>query len=167
MVIAEQTLFYLGYVMHEYGSVIYSNRSYYIVYRYSIIHLVKIIKYQFLISQPVFQNKNSVHFTLQLTLAYIFTATNASLVAQTVKNLPAMQGIDLGSIPGLGRFPGEGNGYPLQNSCLGNSMDRGAWRATVHGLTKNGMQLSDLTFHFQNTYQCLLMSSIYFAVRQR
>ena len=41
---------------------------------------------------------------------------------------------DPGSIPGLGRSPGEGNGYPLQYSCLGNSTDRGAWWPTVHGL---------------------------------
>ena len=40
---------------------------------------------------------------------------------------------DLGSLPGSGRSPGEGNGNPLQNSCLENPMDRGAWRATVHG----------------------------------
>ena len=44
---------------------------------------------------------------------------------------------DPGSIPGLGRSPGEGNGNPLQYSCLENPMDRGAWRATVHGITKN------------------------------
>ena len=44
---------------------------------------------------------------------------------------------DTGSIPGLGRSPGEGNGNPLQYSCLENSMDRGAWRATVHGVTKS------------------------------
>ena len=50
---------------------------------------------------------------------------------------------DLGSIPGLESSPGEGNGYPLQYSCLGNSMDRGAWRATVHGATKSQTQLSD------------------------
>ena len=43
---------------------------------------------------------------------------------------------DLGSIPGSGRSPGEGNGYPLQYSCLENSMDRGAWRATVNGVAK-------------------------------
>ena len=43
---------------------------------------------------------------------------------------------DLGSIPGLGRSPGEGNGYPLQYSGLENSMDRGAWQATVHGVAK-------------------------------
>ena len=52
-----------------------------------------------------------------------------------VKNLPANTG-DVGLIPGSGRSPGEGNGYPLQHSCLGNSMDRGAWRATVHGVMK-------------------------------
>ena len=40
---------------------------------------------------------------------------------------------DLGSIPGLRKSPGEENGYPLQYSCLGNPMDRGAWQATVHG----------------------------------
>ena len=58
------------------------------------------------------------------------------LVAQVVKNLLAMQEI-LGLIPGSGRFPGEGNGNLLQYSCLENSMDRGAWWATVHGVTKS------------------------------
>ena len=52
---------------------------------------------------------------------------------------------DLGSIPGLGRSPGEGNGYPLQYSCLENPMDRGAWWATVHGVAKSRIQLSDFT----------------------
>ena len=47
---------------------------------------------------------------------------------------------NLGSIPGLGRSPGEGNSYPLQYSGLENSMDRRAWRATVHGVTKRGSQ---------------------------
>ena len=42
-----------------------------------------------------------------------------------------------GSIPGLGRSPGEGNGNPLQYSCLENSMDRGTWQATVHGVTES------------------------------
>ena len=46
---------------------------------------------------------------------------------------------DLGSIPGLGRFPGEGNGNPLQYSTLGNAMDRGAWQATVHGVAESDM----------------------------
>ena len=44
---------------------------------------------------------------------------------------------DPGSIPGLGRSPGEGNGNPLQDYCLENPMDRGAWRATVHGVAKS------------------------------
>ena len=49
---------------------------------------------------------------------------------------------DLGSVPGLGRSPGEGDGSPLQCSCLGNPMDRGAWRAAVHGVAKSRTQLS-------------------------
>ena len=53
-------------------------------------------------------------------------------MAQTVKNL----WVDPGSIPGSGRSPGEGNGYSLQYSCLENSMHRGAWQATVRGVTK-------------------------------
>ena len=50
---------------------------------------------------------------------------------------------DPGLIPGLGRLPGEGNGYPLQYSCLENLMDRGDWGATVHGVAKSQTQLSD------------------------
>ena len=55
-----------------------------------------------------------------------------------VKNLPANVG-DAGevSIPGSGRSPGGGHGTPLQYSCLGNPMDRGAWQATVHGVAKS------------------------------
>ena len=53
---------------------------------------------------------------------------------------------DLGSIPGSGRSPGEGNGNPLQYSCLENPMNGGAWWATVHGVTKSRTQLSDFTF---------------------
>ncbi|KAI4548149.1 hypothetical protein MG293_000479 [Ovis ammon polii] len=54
---------------------------------------------------------------------------------------------DLGSIPGSGRSPGEGNGNPLQYSCLENPMDRGAWWATVHGVAKSRTRLSDFTFN--------------------
>ena len=56
-----------------------------------------------------------------------------------VKNQPANAGNirDACSIPGSGRSPGVGNGNPLQYSCLENSMDRGAWWATVHGVAKN------------------------------
>ena len=49
---------------------------------------------------------------------------------------------DPGSIPGLGRSPGEGNGNPLQYSCLENPTDRGAWQATVHGVTRVGHDLA-------------------------
>ena len=53
-----------------------------------------------------------------------------------VKNPPA-RAADAGSIPGLGRSPGGGNGNPLQYSYLGNPMDRGTWWTTVHGVAKN------------------------------
>ena len=52
---------------------------------------------------------------------------------------------DLGSIPGSGRYPGEGNGNPLQYSCLENPMDGGTWQATVHGVTKSRSRLSHFT----------------------
>ena len=63
------------------------------------------------------------------------------------KNLPANAGDarDVSSIPGLGRCPGEGNGNPLRYSCLENPMDRGAWQATVHRVTKNRTQLKRLS----------------------
>ena len=58
-----------------------------------------------------------------------------------VKNIPA-NAEDVGSIPGLGRSPGEGNGNPLQYSCLGNPTDRTACRATVHGIARVGRDLA-------------------------
>ena len=57
-----------------------------------------------------------------------------------VKNLSAMQ-VDPGLIPRLRRSPGEGNGSPLQDSCLENPMDRGAWQAIVHGVARVGHDL--------------------------
>ena len=83
--------------------------------------------------------------TINITELYILTWLNyVNAYFTTVwgfpggsvgKNLPANAG-DAGSIPGSGRPPGEGNGHPLQHSCLGNPMDRGAWQATAHGVTK-------------------------------
>ena len=69
---------------------------------------------------------------------------SALQMALVVKNLPASEGdaSDTGLIPELGRFPGGGNGSPLQYSCLGNPTDRGAWRATGHGSHKSQTQLS-------------------------
>jgi len=60
-----------------------------------------------------------------------------------VKNLPANAGDtgDESSIPGLGRSPGGGHGHPLQYSCLENPVDRGAWWATVHGISQSQIQL--------------------------
>ena len=69
----------------------------------------------------------------------------SSQVAQTVRASTYNAG-DPGSIPGLGRSPGEGNGTPLQYSCLENPMDGGAWQATVHGVAKSRTRLSDFTF---------------------
>ena len=61
------------------------------------------------------------------------------MVALVVKNPLASEGDTIyeGSIPGSGRSPGEGDGNPLQYSCLGNPMDRGGWWGTVHGATKS------------------------------
>ena len=64
------------------------------------------------------------------------------VIGAVIKNLPASAG-DPGSIPGSGRSPGEGNGNAFQYSCLENPMDRGAWRATVRGVTKSQTRLSN------------------------
>ena len=129
------------------------------------------------ISFVVWQDKVIHKFNHSSWQKYLINNTvnvSASLIAQLVKNLPAMQDTpvqflgwkicwrrgrlptpvflgfpcgsagkestcnkgDLGSIPRLGRSPGEGNGNPLQYSCLENPMDRGAWQATVHGVTR-------------------------------
>ena len=66
---------------------------------------------------------------------------------------------DLGLIPGLGRSPGEGNGYPLQYSGLENFMDRGAWQATVHGVAKSRTWLSDKHIHFHLGVKVFLSST--------
>ena len=76
-----------------------------------------------------------------MTLSFpgFYTSLRASLSGLVVKNPPANTGDirDVGLIPGSGRSHGEGNGNPLQCSCLGNSTDRGAWQVTVHGIAKS------------------------------
>ena len=73
---------------------------------------------------------------LRIFIVVLFRVSQVMLV---VKNPPVNAGDirDSGSIPGLGRSPGGGHDNPLQYSCLENPMDRGAWRATVHGVTKS------------------------------
>ena len=73
----------------------------------------------------------------------------ASQVALTVMNLPTNAGDirDMSSIPGSQRYPGEGHSNPLQYSYLENPMDRGAWWATVHSVTKSRIQLKQLRMH--------------------
>ena len=80
-----------------------------------------------------------------------FTKIGASQVALVVKNPPANAGDvrDTGSFPGLGRSPGGGHGSPLQYSCLENPMDRGAWQATVHSVSKSQTRLKWLSTHTQ------------------
>ena len=65
----------------------------------------------------------------------MFTVYSVNASRLVVKS-PSADAGDEGSISGLGRSPGEGNGNPLQYSCLGNFMDKGAWQATVHGVKK-------------------------------
>ena len=84
---------------------------------------------------------------LEFRLSTMYAAAFLKMVSKSlvssgsvVKNLPASIG-DVGLSAESGRSPGEGNGNPLQYSCLGSPMDRGAWRATVHGFAK---ELQDL-----------------------
>ena len=92
---------------------------------------------------------------VKLKLSHIYSKANtvstssttywASQVAQCKESTcQCMRPTDTGVIPGSGRPPGEGNGNPLQYSCLGNPTDIGAWRATVRGVTKSQTQLSNL-----------------------
>ena len=67
-------------------------------------------------------------------------------MAQMIENLPAIRN-DQGSIPGSQRSPGEGNGNPIQYSCLENPMDRRGWQATVNGITESRTQLKQLLAH--------------------
>ena len=94
-----------------------------------------------------------IYLSLLIILSYqIFTFIQHQLAysmgipvngCQTVKNPSACNAGDQGSIPGSGRFYGEGNGNPLQYSCLETSGNRGAWWATVHGISKSWTQLSN------------------------
>ena len=109
-----------------------------------LIHDVAFIRTSFLFNGwTIFHCVEIPHFVYPLIR---WKTLGASLVAQTVKNLPAMW--ETRFDPGSGRSPGEGNGYPLQYSCLENSMDRGAWQATVHVVAKSQTHLAtNARFH--------------------
>ena len=89
-------------------------------------------------------------FILWNRIIYIFPNNFESfyLVTQTIRNLPVMPETRAWSLDQSGRSPGEGNGNPLQYSCLENSMDRGAWRASVHGIVKASDTTELLTLSF-------------------
>ena len=76
-------------------------------------------------------------------MLFVYTCVNMGFPGDSDGKESACKARDMDSIPGLGRSPGEGNGYPLQYSCLENPMDRGAWWATVHGITQSWTWLSD------------------------
>ena len=87
------------------------------------------------------------------TLLYIKQKTQGPIVGfsgSSAGKESACNAGDPGLIPGSRRSPGEGNSYPLQYSCPENSMDRGAWQVTVHGVAKSQTQLSD--FHFTSLH---------------
>ena len=98
----------------------------------------------------LFQHKKHLQtsYPIELSSEYqlilmVYEGLRASLMALMVKNPPVNAGDPGSSIPGSRRYPGEGNGNPLQYSCLENSMDKGTWWATVHGVTKSQKLLSD------------------------
>ena len=86
---------------------------------------------------------------------WLQTSHRASLVAQTIKAVKgSLQCGRPGSVPGSGRSPGQGNGTPLQYSCLENSTEGGAWWATAHRVAESRTRLSDFSF----TLFCFLFS---------
>ena len=89
---------------------------------------------------------SSLHPSFPFLLFFLFLLNNMLPWWLSGKEFTFNAG-DVGSIPGSRRSPGEGNGNPLQYSCLGNSIDRGAWRATVHGVAKE----TDMTERLNNS----------------
>ena len=130
-----------------------------------------IVKYEafyldFLVTCPIWvsvksgQNLRFLIFRAKLTIYECSFVLGAHPGSTVVKNLPAKAGDtrDVSSIPGAGRSPRGGNGDLLQYSCLENSMDRGAWRATVHGFAKSWTWLKWLSM---STHTCTYMLLLY------
>ena len=95
-------------------------------------------------------------YNIYILYTHTHTSMWASQVVQCVKNLPEMQEMQagMGSIPRSGRSPGGRHGNPHQYSCLENHMDRGAWKATVHRVTKSWTQLKWLNMN-THTHVCV------------
>ena len=98
-------------------------------------------------TKPVF------HLRAHLTLMGFAGGSDGKESAHNVR--------DRGSIPGSGRFPGKGNGTPLQSSCLGNPMDGGAWWPTVHRIAKSQTRLSDFTIFTFGSFYTYRIKCIY------
>ena len=97
----------------------------------------------------VAKSDRTEHASTQYSIIHVYHVLFISLMAQMVESTCNVG--DLASIPGLGRSPGEGNGKPLQYSCLEKSMDRGAWQATAHGVAELNMT-ERLTCHFSSFF---------------
>ena len=96
-------------------------------------YLVYTLQILYMVRQTRNQGSKKSYCLTKLRPSQVALGHNPSAKAEDVR--------DTGSITGLGRSPGGGHGNPLQYSCLENPMDRGAWRATVHGVTKSQTQL--------------------------
>ena len=94
----------------------------------------------------------SVTYIYIYVYMYVYTHTHMRSPGGSGSKESACNVGDLSSIPGSGRSPGKENGNPVQYSCLENTMDRRAWQATVHRVTKSQTQLSDFTFIYICVY---------------
>ena len=107
-------------------------------------NIVQLFGFPWLTGQCSIAGQSSTH--KKGSLLECFLITPKSMMGfpgiSVVKNPPSNAG-DMGLIPESGRSPGEGNGIPLQYSCLGNSMNRAGWQATVHGVAKSPIKLSN------------------------
>ena len=101
------------------------------------------LKFNSAILHFILRKSNDISKITQLISDYIWIRSD--FPGGSDSKVSAYNAGDPGSIPGLGRSPGEGNGNPLQYSCLENPMDRRAWQATVHGVTKSQIRPSDFT----------------------
>ena len=91
----------------------------------------------------LFRHHRHLLFACLEHMLFVYTCVNTGFPGGSDGKESACKARDLDSIPGLGRSPGAGNGYPLQYSCLESPMDRGAWWATVHGITQSQTWLSN------------------------